>query len=103
MFELASRSESDAASRVLTSLRQLFATSEQIFRDEAVPFENAFPLPQTPSREPPSYFKSLLTLDETKNPIDRERVVRSVAKENPDIDGIVLASDRREDERHDGH
>lgn len=91
--------EGDAPSRALSTLQDLFRRSQRLFREEGVPFENATNPPESPSSEPPSYFKNLMLLDEVDSPVERQAIIGRTAEENPDIDGIVLVSDHLEERK----
>lgn len=86
---------SDAApARVLATLRDLYDRSRRIFHDRDISFENVVPPPERPSSQPPSYFEPLSRIDGAAGSIDGEEILARVAAENPDIDGIVLATER---------
>jgi hypothetical protein len=85
---------SDAApARVLYTLRDLYDRSRRIFHEQDISFENVAPLPEHPSSQHPSYFERLIRIDSATDSIDGEEILARVAEENPDIDGIVLATD----------
>jgi hypothetical protein len=88
-----------APERVLATLRVLHARSLQIFRDQDIPFENVLAPPEKPSSEPPAYFERLSRIDAAS--IDGEAILTRIASENPDVDGIVLATDASLDEEPD--
>jgi hypothetical protein len=79
--------------RVLATLHDLYERSRRIFRDRDVSFENVVPPPERPSSEPPPYFERLSRIEGVGGVVDGEAILARVAAENPDIDGIVLATD----------
>lgn len=88
----------DVASRVLATLQDLFRRSEAIFREAKIPFENAMRPPENPSNEPPRYFMELMSAAESESAEERDAMIREVAAQNPDIDGIILATDTAHEE-----
>ncbi len=87
-------SSGSVPARVLGTLHDLHARSRRIFRDHDVPFENVPEPPERPSPEPPTYFERLSRLEAAPAAsADRESILAQIAAENPDIDGIVLATD----------
>jgi hypothetical protein len=89
-------SSNSAPERVLATLRELHARSQRIFRDRDIPFENVPEPPERPSPEPPAYFERLSRIEVAS--VDSDGTLARVAAENPDIDGIVLATDKTIDE-----
>jgi hypothetical protein len=84
-----------APARALATLRDLYDRSRGVFRERDVPFENVVAPPERPSSKPPRYFEQLSRIDGATASIHGEAILAQVAAENPDIDGIVLATDKR--------
>ncbi len=89
-----------APARVLATLHNLYERSRLLFRDHRVAFENVVPPPDRPSLEPPTYFEPLIRIDSAEASADGEAILARVAAENPEIDGIVLATDSSIDYEH---
>lgn len=87
----------DAPSRILATLNELFDRSERLFREAGIPFQKEKRPPQSPSDEPPSYFKRLMDVDGIDSSVQRDAILIEIAAENPGIDGIILATDRLSD------
>lgn len=77
--------------RVLQSLRKLRDLAQNAEVDSALPL-----LPDTPTSQPPPYFDLLSRLRLMDSPQERERIIRSIRLENPNLDGIVLISENSE-------
>lgn len=86
-----------APARVLATLGHLYEQSLRIFRERDMSFENIAPPPQRPSSEPPRYFERLVGIESETEPVEREEILARISAENPDIDGIVLATDESGD------
>ena len=93
-------SSTAAPARILATLRDLYERSRRIFRDSDISFENVVPPPEHPSSEPPPYFEQLIRIEGAAESVDGESILARVAAENPDIDGIVLATDDPIDDAH---
>lgn len=87
--------------RMLSTLRDLYERSRSVFRDRGISFENVVPPPDRPSSEPPRYFERLSRIGGTEDSVDRDASLAEISAENPDIEGIVLATDKSVDYEHD--
>lgn len=94
-------SSNSAPARVLATLRDLYDRSRRIFRARDISFENVIPPPDRPSSEPPRYFDQLTRIEDARNPAERDSILAQIERENPEIDGIVLATDQSIDEDRD--
>jgi hypothetical protein len=87
----------DLPSRVIATLNDLYDRAIKSLKEANLETENITRPPKFPSTEKPPYFDRLLEFQSVESASEREKIIRKIAYENPNVDAIILAKERVSD------